>query len=47
MTNDLEFLVASLDSLGIHHDRLLDLVEAVVAYEDLFDALRLLQVCGV
>ena len=41
--NDPEFIAASLESLGLRHDRLLDLAEAV-ADEDPFAALRLLQV---
>ena len=45
-TNDPEFIAAYLDSLGIRHDRPLDLVE-VMANEDPLDALWLLQVCGV
>ncbi len=39
--NDPEFIVASLESLGVRHDRLLDLVD-VVANENPFAALRLL-----
>jgi len=44
--NDPHIIDASLESLGVRHDRLLDLAE-VVAYEDPFVVLRLLEVCGI
>ena len=44
VVHDPEFIASSLQSLGVHHDRLLDLVESV-AGEDPFAALRLFQVC--
>jgi len=46
VANDPKFNASSLQSLGVRHDRLLDLAESVVD-EDPFAALRLLQVCGV
>ena len=45
-SNDLELTVASLECLGVSHDRLLELVDAV-ADEDPLAALRLLQVCKI
>jgi len=45
-SNDSEFISAPLESMGLSHDRLLDMAEAV-AGEDPFAALRLLQVCEV
>ena len=44
--NDPEFNACFLESLGVRHARLMDLVDSVAA-EDLFVDLRLLQVCGV
>jgi hypothetical protein len=46
-TNDtVVFTSSTLESLGEHHERLLDLIEEV-ADVDPFAALHLLQVCGV
>jgi hypothetical protein len=45
-TNDQVFITAALYDLGVKHDKLIDLVEEV-SDEDLFAALRQLQVCGV
>ncbi len=44
--NESQFIAAVLENLGHRHDILLDLV-VLVADEDPFAALRLLQVCGV
>jgi hypothetical protein len=40
-------MYASLESLGVRHDRLLDLVEAVANRDPFAALLRLLHVCGV
>jgi len=45
-TNDPHFIYSSLENLDHRHDILLDLVE-VVADEEPFVALHLLQVCGI
>ena len=47
VSNDPDFIEVALTNLGAKHERLLDLVEEVIADEDPFAILRLLQVCGV
>jgi len=44
--NDPQFITATLENLGVRHDKLMDRVESV-ANEDPFAALRLMYVCGV